>query len=88
MTAFTKLTRTPPVATFLSTETTQKVTFFEDNQNRALDFRSLQGHISALHPIADSTLRANREHACVAVELDELATFTKQDIFHRANGLL
>lgn len=79
ITAFTGLPPTPPIATFMSSDTARPVTIAEVIQRRALDVHALQERMQALRPVVESSLQANRARARTAAERGELANFTEGD---------
>lgn len=79
--AFTRLQPTPPIRTFLSSETTHPVSIPEVLRERPLNIQSVQYVVTYLHPTVHTALQSNRESSCEATEREMLAKFSNSDYF-------
>ena len=79
ITAFMGMDATPPIATFLRTETATLMTIEEMRHERLLTVQSLKNRISELHPVVQDALHKNRKRSRDAASRGKLPNFLEGD---------
>lgn len=76
LTAFTGMKHTPPISTFLLTETVKPVTVTELQRQRCFNVNSLVKIMKELHPVVQDTVRLNRKQSLFTAARGILLNFT------------
>lgn len=79
ITAFRGDDQTPPIRTFLRTDTVQAVTVEEVTAERLINVEALKRRMADLHPVSSEALSTNRKASCDAQSRGELPRFTTGD---------
>lgn len=79
MTAFTELSTTPPIMTFMSSMASKLAAVPEAARERTLNVASLQKRVQELHFIVETMLSTIRSRVRATAERRELATFASGD---------
>jgi hypothetical protein len=79
VTAFTGMDSTPPISTFLRSNTTTPVPLTDVQRERALNISALQDHVADLQRVVQQTVADNRRRAREAASRGELPRFSEGD---------